>query len=369
MRRLPILLAGALLALALSAAPASAAFGLHDLDATFTDAAGAPAMAAGTHPFAFTTKLKVNTVGVGAEEGPDGAVKDLIFDVPAGMAVNPSAVPTCSAADFAITGGDGNNNCPNATAVGTIGALGEPGNPNPTDFGAIYNLKPPPGVAARFGFRVLSVQLGIEGGVRPEGEFNAFAQTLGIAQAEPFFGAIATLWGTPSDPRHNSQRGKCLLNKGSCPVEVNEKAFLTLPTRCTGPLRTTFKADPWQQPGAFFEETILSHDDAEPPAPVGPTDCAKVRFTPDIAAAPTNASAESPSGLDFDLDINDEGLTSPSGTAQSQMKKTVVTLPPGVTINPSQAEGLGVCSEAGFKREAADSEPGRLPAVLQDRHD
>ena len=55
MRRLTLLLSGALLALALTAAPAGAAFGLKDLDVTFTDAEGAPAMEAGTHPYAVTT--------------------------------------------------------------------------------------------------------------------------------------------------------------------------------------------------------------------------------------------------------------------------------------------------------------------------
>jgi len=334
------------------AAPAGAAFGLHGLDVTFTAPDGAPSMAAGTHPYAWTTTLQANTVEEAGTK-PEEAVKSLILDQPAGLVVDPSAVPTCSAADF-VTLVNGLSSCPDASAVGFIEAQAEEGG----DRGAIYNLVPPPGSAVKLGFHVLGVGVSIEGGLRPEGEQNAFATVTNIPQVEPFFGSVATIWGNPFDPAHDSDRGKCLLEKGECPVADTEAAFLTLPTRCTGPLTTIFKADSWQHPGAFFEGTATTHDNSTPPLPLGPTDCGKVGFDPQIAAAPTNASAESPSGLDFDLDFDDLGLTDPDGTAQSHVKKAVVTLPEGMTINPSQAEGLGVCSEAGFKAESASSAPG-----------
>src|SRR5262249_24934854 len=38
-------------------------------------------------------------------------------------------------------------------------------------------------------------------------------------------------------------------------------------------------------------------------------------------------------------------------------KRAEVTLPEGVTVNPSQAVGLGVCTEADFERETASSAP------------
>jgi hypothetical protein len=346
MRRRAVLPCGVLCTLALSASPASASFGLHETEVSFSaDGEGTPATEAATHPFAFTTTLEVNQVG----EDPDGgAVKDLIVDVPPGLIVNPEAVPFCSAADFATIDNTGNA-CPNASAIGVIGARGDPNTTKLTDFGAVYNLRPPPGVAARFGFRVLKVQLSVEGGVRPDGEFNPFAQVLNIPQVEPFFGSVLTLWGNPADPAHDSERGRCLISKGTCPVDAAEEAFLTLPGRCTGPLQSSFKADSWQNPGAFFEEAVTSEET---------TDCGKVGFAPEFSTAPTNPSAESPTGLDVDVGFKDEGLINPKGTAQSEIKKTVVTLPEGMTINPSQAEGLGICTEAQFHAERADSEPG-----------
>ena len=53
------------------------------------------------------------------------------------------------------------------------------------------------------------------------------------------------------------------------------------------------------------------------------------------------------------------GLRNPdAGAAEAQFKRAEVTLPQGVTINPSQAEGLATCSEADYARERYDSAPG-----------
>jgi len=56
--------------------------------------------------------------------------------------------------------------------------------------------------------------------------------------------------------------------------------------------------------------------------------------------------------------VADEGLTNPTGIANSDIRKTVVTLPEGFSTNPSLAEGLEVCSEADLARETAKSAPG-----------
>jgi len=90
------------------------------------------------------------------------------------------------------------------------------------------------------------------------------------------------------------------------------------------------------------------------------TGCERLPFKPSIKAAPTTKAASSPTGLDFSLDVHDEGITNPSGeaTAQSDIRKSVVTLPEGFTVNPSIAEGLEVCTPAQLDRETAFSDPG-----------
>ena len=86
--------------------------------------------------------------------------------------------------------------------------------------------------------------------------------------------------------------------------------------------------------------------------------CNQLVFAPTISAQPSTDRASSPSGLDFNVDFHDEGFISGTGTAQSQLKDTVVTLPEGFTINPSAGVGLAGCTPADYARETLDSEPG-----------
>jgi hypothetical protein len=83
-------------------------------------------------------------------------------------------------------------------------------------------------------------------------------------------------------------------------------------------------------------------------------------FSPSITAEPTTKAASSPTGLDFSLDVRDEGLDNPSeeAIANADIEKTEVTLPEGMSVNPSIADGLEVCSEAQLARETAFSAPG-----------
>jgi hypothetical protein len=95
-----------------------------------------------------------------------------------------------------------------------------------------------------------------------------------------------------------------------------------------------------------------------PPNPIGFSGCGKLGYAPQIESIPSADSAESGSGLDFNLDVNDEGLKNPKGLAQSEAKKVEVALPEGVTVNPSIGEGLGVCTPADLERETLGSAPG-----------
>jgi hypothetical protein len=64
-----------------------------------------------------------------------------------------------------------------------------------------------------------------------------------------------------------------------------------------------------------------------------------------------------PSGLDVNIDFDDEGLANPEGVSQSELQKTVVTLPEGMTINPSAGVGLGGCTLADYEHETLTSAP------------
>jgi len=384
MKRLALTLTIAVAACALWApVSAQAAFSLEEFDVSFSKENGSPATQAGSHPFAMTTKLALNTKPGNSFE-LEAEAKDLnIAQIP-GFVGSPVATPLCPTVKFLErTAGDNatveETHCPDSTAVGTVVA-----NTTSSRFaGAVYNLAPPPGTAAKLGFVVGTVPVTIELGVNSKPPNNIIARLTNIPQPLPFQGSTVTLWGNPASPVHDPLRGFCaqtfptpngeVTSRGNCPSGAPEVPFLTLPRSCQGPLKTTYAADSWPEPGARlpdgepdlsdprwatgFSET---HDASIPPIPLGMTGCAKLHFSPSITAKPTTKAAESPTGLDFSLDVNDEGLTNASeeATAQSDIRKAVVTLPQGFTVNPSIAEGLEVCSEADLARETAFNEAG-----------
>ena len=383
MRRLAPTLSILVVALILWApVSAQASFGLNGFDVTFTEEDGSPATQAGSHPFAMTTQLRLNTTP--AEE-LEGEVKDIeIAQIP-GFVGDPGATSRCPTAKFLERpGGQGaaaiESACPDSTVVGAVQV--DIISPHSYYASPVFNLDPPPGAAAKIGFVVGTVPVTIELDVDPAPPHEVIARLIGIPQPVFLFGSQLTIWGNPASPSHNSLRGACLAgsapggefqSRGNCPTGALEIPFVTLPRACEGPLRTTYAADSWSEPGDFlaggepdlsdsrwvtgFSET---HNDSIPPSPQGISGCSKLGFKPSISARPTTKAAESPTGLDFSLDVQDEGLTSakPGATANSDIRKTEVTLPEGFTINPSIAEGLAVCSEADLARETASSEAG-----------
>ena len=63
------------------------------------------------------------------------------------------------------------------------------------------------------------------------------------------------------------------------------------------------------------------------------------------------------------------GLLNPEDLAEGHIKRAVVTLPEGVTLNPSAGEGLQGCSRAQLDEETVESTTRfRLPQPVEDRH-
>jgi hypothetical protein len=367
----------ALIGAALAAAPAQAAFGFNGFDLVFTKADGTPATQAGSHPFAVTGNFKVNSSPVGEAEGsviyaPDEELKDAVIEQVAGLVGDATAVPRCAATDFASSfPGAIAPECPPDTAVGIIG-----NNLNEIDVNwiqsAVFNLEPPPGVVARLGFAVFGLRVTLDIGVKESPEYNVTASLSNASQVLRILASKVQLWGVPGDPAHNLYRGgKCadsivyvpsgefdFRTYGNCPSNGTVKPFLTLPRSCTGPGATSYIADSWENPGVFVSGSVLTHDGADPPNPQGFTGCGKLNFTPRVESQATADSAESGSGLDFNVDFDQASLVSVDGLAQSEAKRAEVILPEGVTINPSVGEGLGVCTPAQLKGETATSAPG-----------
>ncbi len=338
---------------AFGASPALGAFGYKGFEVTYSeDAAGSPLNQAGAHPFAFTTSFEVNTIPDGkGNELPDGETKDLTLGQIVGLAGDPNATTHCGNEEF-IKLEEGQALCPDASAVG-LAAVRIAFTPFPVGFDEyvhvpVFNLVPPPGAAAKLGFVVLNEPVTIEIGLAEKPPHNIVARITRVPQIALFYASKVTLWGNPADPAHDALRGKCLdgtvspvpLSRGLCPVSVPERPFLTMPRSCKGPLLTTLFATSWGTPQQTSSQEAIS---------TAMAGCGKLGLDAGIEAAPTSRAAESPVGLNFKLSVKDEGLTNPKGNANSDVEAIEAILPPGVTANPSAAEGLGVCTKAQYE--------------------
>jgi hypothetical protein len=349
-----------LLVASLGIESAQAAFGLKSLSTAFSRADGSEVRQAGSHPFEFTTDLEFNTrFDPVFGEIPDGATKDLQLDLPPGLVANPKATPRCSSSDFInVIQSLKIPHCANDTAVGTVTVQNEVlGAYNSF---ALWNLVPAPGELQKLGFIALGVPVTISVGINDAAPYHGVATVSDVPQPLSVFGATTTVWGNPVDPAHDSLRGGCveavavsssptIISKGKCSAgNGTEKPFLTLPRSCESPLLTAFSIDSWQEPGDFVTR------EAQAPAMTG---CSKLGLSPQVSAQATTQEAESGSGFDLNIDISNEGISSSSGLSQSDIRKTVVTMPEGMTANPSFAEGLGSCSRTNFQAESLSSPP------------
>ncbi len=118
-----------------------------------------------------------------------------------------------------------------------------------------------------------------------------------------------------------------------------------MPTACGGSggaLETKLRADSWEDPGNFISDSAPLTDAQGNPLTI--TDCDQLDFNPTLQARPTTNVADSPSGLDVDLQVPQTNSLNQLATAH--LKKAVVTLPEGLTLNPSAANGLAACSSS-----------------------
>jgi hypothetical protein len=370
-------LAASLCLALLGASTAAADFGLKEAEVTFGNELGEPAMGAGSHPFAMSTVTAFNTVTLpNGEQLPAELVKDVEVELPTGLIGNPQATPRCSQPSFIeISDITLLPNCSDDSIVGIIGLQGRIDQPLPGEgipeisFLPVYNLEPGPGEVAKLGFVFakvpVTVDVQVEASPPQEGLPVRIVATLrNISQVLQIYSAELIVWGDPSSAAHDPLRGSCLDlealgapgSKGECPFTGGDKPpFLTMPRSCTGPLKTEFALDSWLDPGNFIRTTAVSDEGSTPPE--GVSGCEGLEFTPNVSLVPTSSQADSPSGADFDLEIDDPGLVSddPGAAAQSDIKKAVVTFPPGITVNPALAGGLEACTLAQIAEETASS--------------
>jgi hypothetical protein len=300
---------------------------------------GSPDTQAGSHPFEYSTTTDLNTAEERDPEGKlhvfsaGGNTRDIEVEEPPGLVGDPSAVPFCSEEVF--TGASsaftiGESLCPNDTQVG-VAELDLGGS---IERIAVYNVTPPKGDPAEFGFTYLTTSVVLIPSVRTGGDYGVTVRFTGVPDADSLIRGKITLWGVPADPAHNTERGECLNFGGECSTSVTPKPFLSMPTSCMGPLAVRARIDSWTEPGVYHA--------AETTIP-GMTGCNKLDFSPDVIVSPEPAQAASPSGLSVEIQVP-QFYGDREALAESNLKDTTVTLPAGVAVNPSAADGLAACS-------------------------
>ncbi|MGN6254351.1 MAG: hypothetical protein ACTHO8_05140 [Solirubrobacterales bacterium] len=369
-------------AVALCCAPAAQALTISGFDVSITEAGGALAHQAGSHPYEMTTELELGLQEGGSEPGgpyTEGDLRDLQIEEPAGLIENPAALPQCTIPQFntprvspfeASLSGE---SCPDKTQIGVATLHTSRGGGETRSFG-VYNLVPPPGAPSRLGFSPYGVPIAFTPHIRQgEGEYGIDLTARNFPQSVDFYGLRLTIWGTPWAIGHDTERGNCLNESdpedpwAKCSVgrpRVNPAAaYLTLPPSCSAPPAFVAIADSWQESGAHLPDGEPDLSDpawkrvsASPPKAL--EGCDKLSFNPEVRGRLTTERAASPTGFDLGFEVRDEGVTNPALTAPSPLRKAVVTLADGMTLNPSMAAGLGVCTPAEFAAETATSPPG-----------
>jgi hypothetical protein len=340
--------------------PEPTRFGIEYFSSRAEVEGGGASVKAGAHPFQITTTVQLNSGPmISRSEGVEQPAqpRNLRFTLPAGFVGNTTAVSRCSMDDFYDVLPTLVNACPDDAAIGVssvtmTGLLGFVRVAVP-----VFNLPPAPGEPARFGFLVAGDPVVIDTAVDPDNDYRIVASVVNASQLVQFLASTVSLWGTPGDPRHDDARGwNCafhVANLGPCerPPNLDEIAFLRQPVTCSSAPDFNAQAEPWNAPlGAVVEEA--SYEEAPLIA------CNQVPFKPSISASPTSNRAGEASGLDFELQMPNQGLDSGSAIAEGQAKKVEVALPEGMTLNPSQANGLASCSPEQYRHETAQSAPG-----------
>jgi hypothetical protein len=329
-------------------------FAINDFSARSLDAQGNDYAVAGGHPQDVEVSFSIPKDGGGNVEH----VKSTFVDSPPGFVGNPAAAARCTMEQLQ-EGLDDAPNCPDRSAVGTIDVEAVlSGGLKP-----LFNMVPERGYPAQFGFRIQNTSVLLYPRLRRQANGQ-----YGITVSSPGIAAIGVsrikvrLFGVPSQRPTPS---------GGAPVGGAPVPFLSNPGDClvATPV-TNIWADPWALPGRTFASGAADFgfpDVSDPswkfasaPAPAA-TNCDAPglvsQFAPRLDVRPTpgtgSSQADAPSGFTIDLDFpqaaNDPtdsaSPSDPSVPNASPLKDATVSLPEGVAISPSAADGLDGCSD------------------------
>lgn len=330
---------------------------------------------AGGHvPFGITD-FKVNTEGAFPNEAPAGGVLSHIrTDVAAGLATSPAAVSQCTGAEFGekeVVAGTGFFTTPLCKAETVIGEnkatvyAGPNGvAPGVSDLplsGNVFNLVQREGLASEFG-----VALALPKGLTEHVLGEIFKGSKPEIEKEQYFGHTliegSVEWGKePNGTNQGDYHDYFEINVSTALPLLTSRlvfkgrsgngAFITNGTNCPGNNTTRLALTPKEGSTVTKPYTTL----------VGLKNCGAVPFAPTLAVTPGNTAFDQPDEITTDVTIPRH----PEAEIDSaQLKTATVTLPEGMTLNPSAAAGLAACTPAQARIHSAEKGVG-CPAASE----
>jgi hypothetical protein len=337
------LVAGLALAVASNALAAGEEFDKYALESV---SATLSTSQAGAHAD-FITDFRLNE----KSSAPYALTKDVIVELPPGLVGNPGAFPKCTTLQFSTA--PISSECPQDSQVGSTdiilgGLLNGTFSKEP-----VYNMPAPGGSAvARFGFFAGPYPVFLNVRLNPDTN-SLVASVENASSGSGLIGSRTTFWGVPADKSHDQERitpfevlNPTTIPPNGRPSTLPEVPFMTNPTSCGEERQVTFTLRSYPLPQ--FPTTMS----APFPQIAG---CGLVSFSPSASLRPTTSQGTTGSGLDYELDFPTKGMEFASLLYGSELRRAEVILPEGMTLNPSEAEGLGVCSEDDFERETYNS--------------
>jgi hypothetical protein len=311
--------------------------------------------AAGHPPVGFTQFIVNTEPGpLPLTEIPIGDLRTVRVDLPAGLTVNPQATPQC---DLGPESEESPNsvNCETDTQVGTSEVIA-----THTDTGVsvtlppvpVYNVVPKQGEPARFGLSIAGSDVFLEADVAWERDYHEYF-TIHVAKISlPLLGEKARIL-----------QNRLVFDGTSGALDAT---FITTPTTCLGPAApgsqfehvysTWLRADSYQEEnpsfpvGSPFIESKIPRKTGMGGFETSPKNCDDIPFDPGIAVDPNTAQTDSPSGATTTVTLPE--IKNPAkdekSKASSHVRSAQVTLPSGMGLNPSAANGLVACTDEQF---------------------
>jgi hypothetical protein len=298
--------------------------------------------AAGHPNFGFTQFIVKFKEEAGGLKKPEAELARVRVDLPVGLNVNPGATERCPLATFEA----GPAGCPAESNVGTsYVTAADPlvGLSIPLE-ADVYNVVPVQGESARFGLNLAGNNIYLQGDADWSGNYHE-GFTIEVPKVLP-----AAL------------EGFILKNRLVFDGRAGDGTFITTPSTClgeafteSGSVYSTFlraASYPQLENKPPYEDYVWPQS-AEPPleSPIppgtSPKECDSIPYDPSLAVDPGTSQTNSPAGATIDIEI--PHLTLADNEQQtSTTKESKVTLPLGMGLNPSAANGLQVCTDAQF---------------------